>query len=150
VWLPQGDLHVAEVETIDPSRKKPEIEGAEVLCDDKSGRTEQSREANGVVAAASTDVADRHARSEPQQASHLSGFVTLIARLLRRDARPHNLCHRPLGAWKGFGAYAGRSKIGNNPLSRCGCKASERDDDRRHHVADDSERYSARHWTSRN
>ena len=73
-----------------------EVVPRDVLGDDGAGGTDERREPNRVVAAAGTDVADRHARLQFKKTDDLAVLIQGVAVLLGGAAWADDLRNRAL------------------------------------------------------
>src|SRR5262249_4015028 len=87
------EFDVCQLQTFGSLGEVSEVILPDVLGDDGAAWAQEAREADRVVAAASTDVADRHAWRQFKKTGNLSGLIQRIAVLLGGAPWADNLCN---------------------------------------------------------
>jgi hypothetical protein len=94
VRFAQRESDVGQLQAFRSPGELDEVIPRDVLGDNRAGGTDKARETNRVVAAACTNVADRHVGLQFKKTGDLAGLIQRIAVLLGSAARADDLCNR--------------------------------------------------------
>ena len=97
VWFAEREFDVRQLQEFCPPGELDEVIPPDVLGNDRAGGPDEVREPDRVVAAACTNVADRHARLQFKKTGDLTGLIQGVAVLFGGAAWADNPRNGALG-----------------------------------------------------
>jgi hypothetical protein len=96
VWFAEREFDVRQLQKFRSPGELDEVIPPDVLGNDRAGGPDEVREPDRVVAAACTNVADRHARLQFKKTGDLTGLIHGVAVLFGGPAIPRSVVNESL------------------------------------------------------